>query len=145
MTYPDQWPKPNARTWTLVSRITDQDKLDLYNKVTTVKALAKKYNTNASYLASLFPGRHITPRVRKKDLLLAKTREEFRFEVCKRVLRGEITIGKASEICSCSYNTMQRWVKTAKTKFPDLAVEHNERVAEYRKNFNRGNHVNTPA
>lgn len=139
MTYPDTWPKRNAqKPWTLSSRITDQEKTDLYNGKITAKELAITYNTHEKYVAGMFPGRAPKKKpIPKSEMPLTLARVEFRMAICVDVLNGKYTVMAASKICSCSYNTMQRWLAKAKAQNPDLVPAYNERLTDYRKNFNK--------
>jgi hypothetical protein len=141
MTYPDTWPKFNPRKpWALSSRITDQEKSDLYESKITAKQLAIKYGTHEKYVAAMFPGRlrvEKPPKLSKLEQPLAIAREEFRMAICVEVLKGKMTVIAASEVCSCSYNTMQRRLAIAKQRYPELVPEYNARLNSYRLNFNK--------
>ena len=113
--YPSTWPKANGNPHKLVSRITEQQKLDLYNRRVTTRALALTLNVREAYLSSLFPGKVSTterPRRtgRDKSALLA-ARRGFRREVAGRVLKQEFSIKAAAEFANTSYRTMARVVK----------------------------------
>lgn len=135
--YPDTWPKANPhRRKTLASRITEAEKMALYNREITARELADRYNTHEKYIAAMYPGRVATVKPPKKsDSPLVKARTEFRLDICIKILEGEYTVRKASVICNCSYNTMQRWLAKAKEMRPDLVPEYNKRLSLYRGNL----------
>lgn len=139
--YPETWPKANPqRQWTLASRVTEAEKAALYNREITAKELADRYNTHEKYIAAMYPGRTKAVKpVKKSESSLVKAREEFRLDVCVKILQGDHTVKAASVICNCSYNTMQRWLAKAKELYPDLVPAYNKRVMHYRENFNREN------
>lgn len=137
--YPDTWPKANPqKRWSLASRITEAEKHALYNRQITARELADRYNTHEKYIAAMYPGRaKIAKPVKKSDSELVKARTEFRLDICIKILEGELTVRKASGICNCSYNTMQRWLARTKKMRPDLVPAYNERLNLYRENFNK--------
>jgi len=112
--YPDTWPKPTHKGYTLVCRITEQQKLELYNRVITTRALAKLLNVREAYLSTIFPGK-IEPskvqrnRVQKRKIFL-ETRQAFRREQAARVYAGSLSIAQAAELANTSYRNMARVV-----------------------------------
>lgn len=110
MNYPDKWPKPSySRPRAVASRITEQQKTDLYNRRVSTRDLARILEVNESYLSSLFPTKE-KPDAKVKKILIA-VRKEFRRAQVDRVLRGEIKTGAAALICRVSYRTMAKSVQ----------------------------------
>ena len=121
--YPDTWPKPNPkRPKTLASRITEQQKIDLYARRITTRELARLYETNEKYVSALFPGKE--PIYDKKPL--AEARKAYKLAIAKEVLEGKYTIRQAADIAYVCYNTMLRFVAKAKLLHPDLAAKFNK-------------------
>lgn len=109
--YPAFWPLPNAKQPTLLqSRITEQEKLDLYNRVITTRDLAKKLGVHERYLSSVFP--HKVPIVDKREL--AKVRKDFRMAIAAKVVQKALSVKAASEQCHVSLTTMNRYIKKHK-------------------------------
>lgn len=111
--YPDTWPKANPKApLSAVSRITEAQKLALYNRETTSKAVALALNVGATYISTLFPGKVIsmTASTPKKKALL-DVRREYRALQAKRVLDGHLTIQKAADELRISYRSMARAVE----------------------------------
>lgn len=132
--YPDNWPQPDPhRPTSLQSRITDQQKLDLYNRKITTRSLAKLLHVHENYLSSQFPGRVPLPDPKK----LQTARREFRNEIARLVLTGKYNINEASNVAHCSYNTMFRHVQKAKQLHPELVNEYHNIVQRNRKTFNK--------
>lgn len=105
--YPDSWPKPDpSKPETLPSRITEDDKVALYNRRITTRALAAQYNVSEKWLSNLFPGKR--PLERKTEKRLA--RAEFRRMHAQRAVKGEVSIQDAAVAACCSYSTMRRIV-----------------------------------
>lgn len=110
--YPSSWPRPNKhRPDSVASRITDQQKQDLFNRVVTTRDLAKALNVHERYLSSLFPGK--APITNKKPLIEA--RKLFKLEVAKLVIAETYTLSQAAKVANVSYSTMRRFVQKAKT------------------------------
>lgn len=121
--YPDTWPKANPkRPSTLASRITEQEKIDLYQRKITTRELARRYETNEKYVSALFPGKE--PIYNKKPLVEA--RKAFKLAVAKEVLEGKYTIRQAAKVAYVCYNTMLRCVAKAKIAYPELAEKFNK-------------------
>lgn len=113
--YPSSWPKPTDRRFTLVCRITEQQKLDLYNRRITTRALAITLGVREAYLSTIFPGKIPStkpakrPNRAKRDLILA--RKAFRAEQARAVLSGKMTIAEAAKVANTGYRNMARVVK----------------------------------
>lgn len=122
--YPSSWPRPWPKKPNLLqSRITDQQKMDLYNRVITTRALAKELGVHERYLSCMFP--HKVPIVDKR--VMTEARRAHRLAIAVEVLEGKYTIGEASKIAHVSYTTMQRYVGKAKDAHPDLARKFSTR------------------
>lgn len=122
--YPDTWPKANPkRPLTLASRITEQQKNDLYQRKITTRDLAKLYNTHEKYVSALFPGKE--PIYDKKPLMEA--RKAFKLAIAKEILEGKYTITQGAEVACVCYNTMLRFVAKAKALHPQLVEKYNKR------------------
>lgn len=120
MTYPDTWPKPSSkRPKALASRITEQQKHDLYNRSITTRALATLLGVQEAYVSHLFPGKAPTTSSCKK--VLTAVRKEFRTAQAVRVLQGQITITQAAHICSIHYRNMARAVQHLKAALKEAA------------------------
>lgn len=132
--YPQTWPTKDPKDPTaLRSRITEEQKLDLYNRRITTRELASRLNVHENYLSSQFPGK--VPLKNPKELIQA--RKAFRLEIARLVLIGKYNIKQASNVAHCSYNTMFRLVQQAKQIHPELAETFKEIVHHNRKTFNR--------
>ena len=115
--YPKSWPKPNPRKPdVLQTRITEEQKRDLYSRRVTTRDLAKALNVHEKHLSYAFPGKE--PIVDKRPLIEA--RKEFKLSVAKEILEGLISIENASLKCYVSYTTMLRYLNKAKLKYPEL-------------------------
>lgn len=109
--YPVTWPTPDPkRPDALVTRITEAQKLALYNRQITTRALAKELGVHEQYLSYKFP--HKVPVLDKRDLVQA--RKEYKLAIAKRVIAGEFTTKKAATLAHVSYNTMTRFVAKAR-------------------------------
>lgn len=116
--YPATWPKPDPkRPDCLASRMTEQDRVDLYERRITTRALAKKYGVHERHVSFMYPGKK--PLVDQAKLALI--RKEFKLAVAKEVLEGKYTSREASNKAHVSYNTMLRFVAKAKKLHPELA------------------------
>ena len=114
--YPSTWPKPTDRGFTLVCRITEQQKLDLYNRRITTRALALTLNVREAYLSTIFPGK-IPPikgakKASRDKRVLILARKTFREDQARAVLAGKMSISAAASIANTSYRNMARVVKT---------------------------------
>jgi len=124
MTYPAHWPRPYkytdsthraTRRNSLLSLITEEDKIALYQRRITTRALALKYKVTECYVSKLFPGKapiEETTRDRvkaKKDLHIV--RRQFRATLVVRVLAGELSTAQAADAARISYRSMARAVK----------------------------------
>lgn len=133
--YPDSWPKADpARPTSLQSRITEQQKRDLYSRKITTRDLAKELDVHEKWLSIKFPGKCPPNSEQAKEL--AKARKEFKLAVGVEVLEGKYTIREASVVASVSWNTMFRFVKQAKELRPDLVEKYAEITAIRRRNPN---------
>lgn len=127
MTYPDDKPypldwdaqrrKPGShyyRPGTLLETVTTEDKLALYNRRLTTRALAEKYSVKENTISALFPGKvpHESRRASRsaKTALLA-TRREYRRVVAERVVKGELSLKAAAESLHVHPRTMRRALK----------------------------------
>lgn len=109
--YPHFWPPPDPKRPTaLASRITEEQKLALYNRRITTRALAKELGVHEQYLSYKFP--HKIPILSKT--LLVQARKEYKLSIAKRVLANELTVKKAAVLAHVSYNTMTRFVAKAR-------------------------------
>ena len=130
MNYPTEWPKPDPlRPSSLRTRITEQQKEDLYLRKTTTRDLAKMLNVAEKYLSVMYPGKE--PIYNKRPLIEA--RREFRVEVAKKILEGQYTTSQAADIACVSVNTMYRALHKAKIGYPSLAEQFGKRLTEIRK------------
>lgn len=130
MKYPNEWPKPNPlRPSSLRTRITEQQKEDLYLRKITTRKLARQLNVAEKYLSVMYPGKE--PIYNKRPLIEA--RREFRAELAKKILEGQYTTAQAADLACVSNNTMYRALHVARVTHPDLAVEFNKRLSETRR------------
>jgi AraC-like DNA-binding protein len=130
MKYPAAWPKANPRrATTLASRITEQDKEDLYAKKVTAADIALKYGMHEVYVTSVFPGRE-NKHASKRTLIEA--RQAYRLELARQVMLGQHTILEAANIAHVSACTMTRMVNKAQTSFPDLVPGYKQVVTNRR-------------
>lgn len=108
--YPAHWPKPNRhKPATLATRITEQQKQDLYNRKVTTRELATILGVHERYLSQHYSGK--VPVLDKKPLIEA--RKAFKLEIAKQILDGKITGRQASKIANVSYRTMVRFKRLA--------------------------------
>lgn len=108
MNYPSHWPKPNPkRTTALASRITEEQKRQLYHREITTRDLAKVLGVHEEYLSYMYPGK--VPIIDKKPLIEA--RKLYKLEMAKLVIEGKHTTMEAAMIAHVSYNTMRRFIK----------------------------------
>lgn len=106
--YPTHWPQPTkTRPTSVASRITEAQKLNLFNRVITTRDLAKDLDVHERYLSSLFPGK--IEVVDKKPIIAA--RKLYKLELAKLVIAGTYTTRQAAEISNSTYKTMARFVK----------------------------------
>lgn len=113
--FPDVWPKPDpAKPYTLASRITQQDKLDLYNRVITTRALALKLEVREAYLSHMFPGKAPTHAASRRILFSA--RREYRLALAKKVLDGGLSIKQVATSAKVPYRSLARSVKALKER-----------------------------
>jgi len=115
--YPESWPRPDAKQPTLLqSRITEEQKLSLYNRNISTRELASVLGCHETYLSGLFPGK--VPLANRKELLA--TRKTYKLSVAREILLGKYTIAEAAELAFTSYNTMHRCLAKAKEAYPEL-------------------------
>lgn len=111
--YPTHWPEANPkRPDTVASRITDQQKKDLYDRKITTRQLAKQFNVREAYLSQLFSGKG--PGFSKAKKILINTRKEYRHNYAIQVLAGKITIKDAAKASRIPYRSMARAVQLLK-------------------------------
>ena len=116
--YPSFWPRPDHRKpKSLKTRITEQQKQDLYDRKITTRDLAKILNIHERYLSYTFPGK--VEVINKKPLIEA--RKAYKVEIAKQILEGKYSIVQAARVANVSYNTMQRFLQKAKSLYPTLA------------------------
>lgn len=119
MTYPNTWPRPVANKPEIVaSRITEQQKEDLYNRKISTRDLALILGIREEYLSTLFPGKIEAPAKAHEASrkLLLETRKEYRNTFGRRVLAGELTVSKAGVLSRTPYKTMSRVVNALKKR-----------------------------
>lgn len=109
--WPITWPRPNPRKpLSVQSRITDEQKRDLYERKITTRALAKILGIHERYCSALFPHK-VALRDRK---VLMEARKAYKLEIANLVIQGKHTTTEAAKIAFVSYNTMQRFVAKAR-------------------------------
>lgn len=109
--WPTDWPRPNPKKPMAVqTRITDEQKRDLYNRKITTRDLAKVLGIHERYCSALFPHK-VQLRDRK---VLMEARKAYKLEIANQVIQGKYTITEAAKVAFVSYNTMQRFVTKAK-------------------------------
>lgn len=119
--YPSTWPKPNHRSkFAVVNRITEQQKLDLYNRAITTRDLATQLEVKENYLSKIFPGK-VEPlagtkadQQQRRELIVI--RKAFRLEKAMEVVNGKLTVMEASEVVHTSYRNMARLVQHVRPK-----------------------------
>ncbi len=120
-TYPDKWPKPNPfKPNAVASRVTEEQREDLYNRRLTTRALAKLLDVHEKYVTHLFPGK--APIADKKQLIEA--RKLYKLEIAKQVMVGKYSIQQAADVAHVSYNTMHRNLAKAKLAHPELLATY---------------------
>ncbi len=118
--YPDFWPQPDkAHPEYVQSRITEEQKIALYNRAITTRELASVLGVSERHLSTYFTGKCPIPDKRA----LTKARREYKIELAKEVLIGKYTVKEASKIAFTSYSTMLRRVKEAAERFPELVTK----------------------
>jgi AraC-like DNA-binding protein len=121
MLYPPFWPKANShKPGSLQSRITEQQKTDLFNRRITTRALAKTLGVHEKYLSYKFYTK--VEIVDKRPLI--EGRKNYKLEVALQVLKGDHSIQQAADLAFVSYNTMQRFVAKAKKLSPELIAPY---------------------
>ena len=117
MQYPSFWPKADShKPGSLQSRITEQQKRDLFNRRITTRALAKLLGVHETYLSYKFFTK--VDIVDKRPII--EVRKLYKLEIAIKVLKGEYTIQEAANVAYVSYNTMQRFLTKAKKHAPEL-------------------------
>lgn len=114
--YPENWPKPcKLRPNSLISRITDEEKRQLYNRELTTRELAKRYNVRETWVSTLFPGKveAISVLIKNKKVL-TRARKEYRVSQAALVLSGNLSTVEAAKVCKISYRSMARAVQAAR-------------------------------
>jgi hypothetical protein len=105
--YPASWPKPNPlRPTTLPSRISEDQKVDLYNRRITTRALAQSLSVTERWLSRTFTGKRPSENKAEKR----KARQAFREFHANRHIRGEISLNQAADAACTSYSTIRRVV-----------------------------------
>lgn len=111
--YPSTWPKAKpTRPAIVATRITESQKLALYNREITTRDLAKALNVAESYLSEMFPGK--IPPLDMSKTALAAVRKEFRMQEAHRVASGALKLDVAAELCRVSVRTMYRALNAAR-------------------------------
>jgi transposase-like protein len=130
MDYPSFWPKANPKKpEALQSRITEQQKRDLYHRQITTRDLAKLLNVHEKWLSRLFYSKE--PICDKRPLIEA--RKLFKLDIAVQVLNGTYSMQQGADRAFVSYNTMQRYVQKAKEKHPELVEVYAKVVHEQRQ------------
>jgi hypothetical protein len=113
--YPDHWPKANpSRPRNLCSIISEQQKLDMYNRTKTTRQIAEELKVHETYVSKLFPTKiepvrkEIAQALKKKRVM----RKEFRELWGKKVIDGQVSFAHAADVASVSERTMRRVVKS---------------------------------
>lgn len=121
MQYPSFWPKSDPhKPNSLQSRITENQKQDLFNRRVTTRALAKVLGVHEKYLSYKF-----YTKVKVVDKRpLTEARKLYKLEIGIQVLKGKYTIQEAANVAYVSYNTMQRFVVKAKAHAPELIAPY---------------------
>lgn len=118
--YPDTWPKAKGVGFTLAHRITEQQKIDLFNRKITTRDLAKLLNVREEYLSTVFPGKipatKAPRRYETERRALLDARKQFRVEQAYLVLAEKQSIKDAAKVCNTSYRNMARFVQALKEK-----------------------------
>lgn len=107
--YPASWPLPTDRTNSVVSKVTHEQKKDLYERNITTRDLAKILSVREAYLSHLFPGKGPTLTRAKKALLAA--RKEYRLSYAKKVIEGLMKVDQAATAARIPYRSMARAVQ----------------------------------
>lgn len=111
--FPESWPRPDpGKPHTLASRITQQDKLDLYNRAITTRALALKLDVREAYLSHMFPGKAPTHTSSRKVLFAA--RREYRIALAKRIIAEGLSVKATASDCKVPYRSLARTVRSLK-------------------------------
>jgi AraC-like DNA-binding protein len=119
--YPANWPDCNPkRPDTVVSRITDQQKKDLYERNITTRDLAKLFGVREAYLSWLFPGKG--PGFSKAKKMLINTRKEYRCRYAAQVIEGKISIKDAATASRIPYRSMARAVQLLKKQAQNVTT-----------------------
>lgn len=130
MDYPSFWPKANPKKpEALQSRITEQQKRDLYHRQVTTRELAKILNVHEKWLSRLYCTKE--PITDKRPLIEA--RKLFKLEIAAQVLKGDYSMQQGADKAFVSYNTMQRYVQKAKEKHPELVEVYAKVVQRQRQ------------
>ena len=115
--YPPEWDSqgkkpgsPYYRPGTFLESVSREDKLALFNRRITTRALAQKYEVAECYVSQLFPGK-IKGNSRSKSVLLA-ARREYRKVVAAKVLKGELALQTAAAELHIHERTMRRALKS---------------------------------
>lgn len=127
MTYPDDKPYPPAwdaqrrkpgshyyRPGTLLEIVTAEDKLALYNRRVTTRALAAKYKVREDTLSNYFPGKvpkETTRDARKAKSELIAARRDYRRAVADKVKAGELGVKEAAGQLHVHPRTISRAMK----------------------------------
>jgi hypothetical protein len=96
---------------TLNEKITEQQKLDLYNRKITTRELARILGVHENYLSRMYPGK--IPIEKREDISKAKlalraTRKEFRLALLEQVALGKITLDEAAAQAHTTKRTLYR-------------------------------------
>jgi hypothetical protein len=118
-TYPDAWPKPNPKKpLSLVTRITEQQKRNLYNRLVTTRELAKNLEVHEAYLSAIFPGKvkPVAQQIKEGMHKKRAIRLVFRRLLARQVLKGEISLNAATARANVSERTMRRILKQVQSE-----------------------------
>lgn len=132
--YPTCWPKPIPhRPSALATRISEEQKLKLYNREITTRDLAKVLDVHENYLSTLFPGK-VTPISQQIEEGMHKKRairKIYRELWARRVIKREVSVAEAANQTAVSKRTMQRIVQKLQSELqpkpePESQLESDE-------------------
>jgi AraC-like DNA-binding protein len=122
LTYPANWPKrPLTKNLELaarsvVYRITEKQKLDLYNRKITTRKLAAELGVSESHLSTLFPGKVAPDYLETSKAELRSARKAIRVDYANRVLAGKYSTREAAKVLNIAYRSMAKAVQTARSE-----------------------------
>lgn len=120
--YPTCWPKPIPhKPRALATRISEEQKLKLYNREITTRDLAKLLDVHENYLSTLFPGK-VTPISQQIEEGMHKKRairKVFRTLWARKVIKKEVSVADAANHTAVSKRTMQRIVRKLQSELEE--------------------------